>query len=1159
MINEQRISPFHPQLPTSVDVPYHWTGLYGSSKALVISRVAAAETTAPLIVVTADSLQAGRLVEELAFYLGHPSPVEILTFPDWETLPYDLFSPYQDIVSERLATLARLLALERGILVVPVTTLMQRLLPRDYLAAHSLVLNIGQRLDIENFRQTLTAAGYAFSPQVLEHGEAAIRGSLIDIYPMGADQPFRIDLFDDAIDSIRTFDPETQRSLEKTEGIRILPAREVALNEEGITRFRAGWRARFSGNPGQCPVYRDVSEGLAPAGVEFYLPLFYAQTHSLFDYVSGKALLFLDESVGEAAGSYWQDIEARYEQGRHDIERPLLAPQELFFDSDELSGFMQRFRRVYMSGTATSDLERACRYATTVPLQLPIDVRLPEPLGIFNRFIDGFRGRVLIVAESAGRRETLLEMFKQHDLRPALFTDWNAFLSAPDRLGLIVAPLEQGAIIENPPLAVISESQLFGDRVQQRRLRKRRQQDTEAIIRNLTELVPGAPVVHEDHGVGRYRGLVTLEVEGMPGEYICIEYAQGDKLYVPVAVLDLISRYTGVDPEHAPLHRLGSGQWDKARGKAAERARDVAAELLEIYARRAARTGYSFQLHDFEYLAFIQSFPFEETPGQLETIEAVFRDMQDSRPMDRLVCGDAGFGKTEVAMRAAFQAVQNGKQVALLVPTTLLAQQHNQNFRDRFADWPVRIESISRFRSGREQSQVLQGLADGSIDIVIGTHKLLQDTVIFRRLGLLIIDEEHRFGVRQKEKFKELRSGIDILTLTATPIPRTLNLALSGLRELSIIATPPSRRQSVKTFVHEWSNTLLREALLREIKRGGQVYFLHNQIETIDKTARDVEALLPEARVRIAHGQMPEKELEQVMLDFYHRRFNVLVCTTIIESGIDVPTANTIIINRADRFGLAQLYQLRGRVGRSHHRAYAYLIVPHHKAMTADAVKRIEAIEALEELGIGFTLATHDLEIRGAGEILGEEQSGHIQEIGFGLYMDLLERAIHALRTGQQPDLDRPLDHGAEINLHAPALIPEDYLPDVHSRLIMYKRIASARSDRELQDLQEEMIDRFGLLPAYTKNLFRVTELKLRANPLGIRKVDLGQEGGRLFFQERPNVDPGRIIALIQGEPQTYRMDGRDKLRISKDLPDIEHRAAMLDRLLDRISVRNAA
>jgi transcription-repair coupling factor (superfamily II helicase) len=784
---------------------------------------------------------------------------------------------------------------------------------------------------------------------------------------------------------------------------------------------------------------------------------------------------------------------------------------------------------------------------------------LPEPLGILKRFIDEFNGRILIAAESTGRRETLLEMFRQHDLQPVLYQDWSAFLSATDKIGVVTVALEQGAQINDPEFAIISESQLFGERVQQRRLRKRRQQDSEAIIKNLTELTTGAPVVHEDHGVGRYQGLVTLTVNDIPAEFISIEYAQSDKLYVPVASLDLISRYTGVDPEHAPLHRLGSGQWEKAKQKASQRVYDVAAELLDMHARRLARSGNSFTVDEHEYYAFIQSFPFEETPGQADAIKAVIEDMKESKPMDRLICGDAGFGKTEVAMRAAFIAVQNGRQVALLVPTTLLAQQHYQNFKDRFADWPVKIESLSRFRSNKDQEMVLQGLTDGTVDIVIGTHKLIQDNVKFQRLGLLIIDEEHRFGVRQKEKFKALRSEIDVLTLTATPIPRTLNMALSNLRELSIIATPPSRRLSVKTFVREWSNTLLREALLREIKRGGQVYFLHNQIDTIEKAAKEIEELMPEARVRIAHGQMPEKELEQVMLDFYHRRFNVLVCSTIIETGIDVPSANTIIINRADKFGLAQLYQLRGRVGRSHHRAYAYLIVPERKAITADAVKRLEAIESLEELGVGFTLATHDLEIRGAGEILGEEQSGQIHEIGFGLYMDLLERAVYALKAGKQPELDRPLDHGAEINLHIPALIPEDYLPDVHTRLIMYKRIASAKNITELQDLQEEMIDRFGLLPEYLKNLFRITELKLKANPIGIRKIDLGQRGGRLHFSSENRVDPGKIVQLIQSQPQVYKLDGQDKIRISKDLPDVIDRFTMLDNLLNEITVKNAA
>ncbi|MBI4006472.1 MAG: transcription-repair coupling factor, partial [Gammaproteobacteria bacterium] len=894
-------------------------------------------------------------------------------------------------------------------------------------------------------------------------------------------------------------------------------------------------------------------------GIEYYLPLFHQETNSLFDYVADNALIFLDENVTDIAESFWQDIEDRYEQMRHDVERPVLPPHGMFFTPDDVIRRIGPFAQVHITGMAQEEYDHAVNYATTLPPQLPVDARAAEPMAILKQFLDTFQGRILFVAESAGRRETLVELFQQQEIKPKLFTDWNNFLKGTEQLGLTIALLEHGAQIDNPGIAIISESQLFGERVMQRRLRKRRQQDSEAIIRNLTELTPNAPVVHEDHGVGRYQGLVTLTVADIPAEFICIEYAQGDKLYVPVSSLDLISRYTGVDPEHAPLHRLGSGQWEKIKKKAAERVYDVAAELLDLHARRAARAGFSFDLDENEYRAFIQSFPFEETPGQAEAISAVIDDMNQAKPMDRLVCGDSGFGKTEVAMRAAFIAVQNGKQVALLVPTTLLAQQHYQNFRDRFADWPVRIELLSRFRSGKEQEKVLNELKAGTVDIVIGTHKLIQDTIKFSRLGLLIIDEEHRFGVRQKEKFKALRAEIDILTLTATPIPRTLNMALSDLRELSIIATPPSRRLAVKTFVREWSSPLVREAMLREIKRGGQVYFLHNEIKTIEKTASEIRTLMPEAIIKVAHGQMSEKELEQVMLDFYHLRFNVLVCTTIIETGIDVPSANTMIVNRADKFGLAQLYQLRGRVGRSHHRAYTYLIVPERRAITADAVKRLEAIESLDELGVGFTLATYDLEIRGAGEILGEEQSGQIHEVGFGLYMDLLERAIHALKSGKQPELDRPLEHGAEINLHIAALIPEDYLPDVHARLIMYKRIASAKDEDELRNLQEEMIDRFGLLPEPVKNLFQITTLKLKANPLGIRKIDLGQQGGRLHFHSHTNIDPNRIIKLIQAEPQTYKLDGQDKLRINKELPDSRDRFATLDNLLNEIATRDAA
>ena len=1155
---KMRISPFHPQLPTKNGQHLYWGRLYGSSKALAISKVASG-TSAPILLITTDMQSANRLLDELIFYTDKHSDINILTFPDWETLPYDLYSPYQDIISERLATLARLPVFHNGIIVVPITTIMHRLMPKQFLLSHSLVLNTGDYLDTDSFKKQLCASGYVFNAQVMEHGDVAIRGSLIDIYPMGSSLPFRIDLFDNEVESLSTFDPETQRSIEKIESIDILPAREIPLIDEEIARFRKNWRIRFEGNPGQCPVYSDVSRGLAPAGIEYYLPLFYQETNSLLDYLADDALILLDEDTAGMAESFWQDIEDRYEQGRHDIERPLLAPREMFFEPADIQRRIESYLHVNVTSMEQGEHENTVNYATTIPTQLPIDARASIPLAILKRFLTEFEGRVLIVAESAGRRETILEVLGQDNIKPRIFSSWEEFLNDTEKLGLTIASLEQGAQINDPGLAIISEPQLFGDRVQQRRLRKRRHQDSEAIIRNLTELTLGSPVVHEDHGVGRYQGLITLTIADVMAEFIHIEYAQGDKLYVPVSSLELISRYTGVDPEHAPLHRLGSGQWEKAKKKASQRVYDVAAELLEMHARRASRPGQCFMVDESEYRAFIQSFPFEETPGQMEAISDVILDMKQDKPMDRLVCGDAGFGKTEVAMRAAFIAVQNGKQVALLVPTTLLAQQHFQNFRDRFADWPVNIELLSRFRSGKELNKTLAGMEEGTIDIVIGTHKLIQGNVKFNRLGLLIIDEEHRFGVRQKEKFKSLRAEIDVLTLTATPIPRTLNMALSNLRELSIIATPPSRRLSVKTFVREWNNTLLREALLREIKRGGQVYFLHNQIESIEKIAKEIELLIPEAHVNVAHGQMPEKQLEQIMQDFYHRRINILVCTTIIETGIDVPSANTIIINRADKFGLAQLYQLRGRVGRSHHRAYAYLIVPERKVITNDAAKRLEAIESLEDLGVGFTLATHDLEIRGAGEILGEEQSGQIQEIGFGLYMELLERAVHSLKSGQQPRLDRPLEHGAEVNLHIPVLIPEDYLQDVHMRLILYKRIASARDKNKLKDIQEEMIDRFGLLPEPTKNLFQITDLKLQANPLGIRKIDIGQQGGSLKFNQNALVDPNKIIGLIQSEPHIFKLDGKDKLRICKDLPEPIDRFTILKNLLDNIAIRDAA
>jgi transcription-repair coupling factor (superfamily II helicase) len=1153
-----RISPLQPVIPEAAGARCCWTRLYGASRSLALAA-AARIAARPLLVLAPDSVRADRIVEELKFFRDPREDWPILTFPDWETLPYDVFSPYQDIVSERLETLVTLPGLRRGVLVAPLSTAMHRLPPREYLQARSLMLAVGQRIDTAAFRRQLADIGYRTVGQVAEHGDIAVRGSLIDIYPMGARQPYRLDLLDDTIESIRVFDPETQRSLERVERVRLLPAQEVPLTDDAVARFRAGWRARFPGNPMNCPVYRDVSQGLAPAGIEYYLPLFYAETHSLFDYLADDAIVVTLDGAAEAAAEFWGDVERRYEQGRHDVERPLLPPADMFFAPSDLGRRLAAFAQVHIGDLDMDQAPAAIAFATSAPLGVPVTARAADPLAPLKRFAGEFGGRLLLVAESAGRREMLIDLLRAAGLEHKLVAGWSEFLVDTCPIGLAVASIEEGAQIDAPRIAVIGEAQLFGERAQQRRLRRRAARDAEAIIRDLTELRIGAPVVHEEHGIGRYRGLVTLCVDEVPAEFICIEYAEGDKLYVPVTALDRVSRYTGIDPDHAPLHRLGSGQWERARRRAAEQVCDVAAELLELHARRAARPGLEYAVDEEGYRAFSAIFPFEETPGQLDAIAAVLGDMRADRPMDRLVCGDSGFGKTEVAMRAAFIAVCNNRQVAVLTPTTLLAQQHYHNFRDRFADWPVRVELLSRFRAGREQQEVIEGLKRGVVDIVIGTHKLLQSGIEYAHLGLVIIDEEHRFGVRQKEKIKALRANVDVLTLTATPIPRTLNLALAGLRELSIISTPPARRLAVKSFVREWDDGLIREAILRELRRGGQAYFLHNKIENIGEIARRVESLLPEARVRIAHGRMPEQELERVMLDFYHRRFNVLVCTTIIESGIDVPNANTIIVNRADKLGLAQLYQLRGRVGRSHHRAYAYLIIPPRRALAADAVKRLEAIESLEELGVGFTLATHDLEIRGAGEILGEEQSGHIQEIGFGLYMDMLERAVRALKSGRPPDLERPLDSGAEINLHIPALLPEDYLPDVHERLILYKRIAGAADEDRLADLREEIIDRFGPLPPAAQNLFRVASLKLKAKPIGIRKIDFGPKGGRLYFHAQPAVDPQRVIHLIQSQPRAYRLDGADKLRILGEYPDAAARIGQLVSVLDQLSTRDAA
>ena len=1160
------LSPFKPKLPQAKGDRLRWTRLYGSSKALAIANTLESHP-GPLLIITPDNLIAERLASEIRFFCTDENfPIKV--FPDWETLPYDQFSPYHDIISDRLTILSQLPLMQRGVLIVSASTLMHRLPPQEYVKTNSFAIACGETINLDNFRKQLELSGYRYTSQVLEHGDFAIRGSLLDVFPMGSQAPVRIDLFDEEVETLRYFDPETQRSTEPLEKLEILPGHEFPLTEDGITFFRQSWREQFEGVAGDCSVYRDISDGIAAPGIEYYLPLFFDQTSTLFDFLPSETMIMFDDRVEQAAEHFWNEVTERHEQYDHDVNRPILPPEMIALRVDEVFAAIKQTPSVMLAGMDTEEDSNSkdkdnskgnkISFATTMPMKIPVDPRAEEPLGLLKRFLNNFDGRVLIAADSTGRRETLLDTFRRHDLRPVVFENWEDFLQGKGDLGITVASLEQGIQIDLPAIAVISETQMFGERVSQKRRRRRSGRDAEAIVKNLTELTIGAPVIHEDHGVGRYRGLTTLSAVEVTDEYLELEYADGDKLFVPVASLHLISRFSGVDPDHAPLHKLGSGQWQKAKSKAAQRVHDVAAELLEIYARREARKGHAFSIDEDAYRSFSQAFPFEETPDQQTTIEAVLEDMQAERPMDRLVCGDVGFGKTEVAMRAAFVAVNAGKQVAILVPTTLLAQQHYENFKDRFADWPIRVEQLSRFSSSKLTKETIEGLAQGKVDIVIGTHKLIQNDIKFKQLGLLIIDEEHRFGVRQKEKMKAMRSEVDILTLTATPIPRSLNMALTGTRELSIIATPPARRLAIKTFVREWKNETIKEAIIREISRGGQVYLLHNKVDTIEKMTREIADLVPEARVHFAHGQMRERELENVMKDFYHRRFNVLVCSTIIETGIDIPSANTIIINRADKFGLAQLYQLRGRVGRSHHRAYAYLIVPEVKTLTDDARKRLEAIEALEELGVGFTIATHDLEIRGAGEILGSDQSGHIQEIGFGMYTDMLERAVKALREGRQPELDRPLDHGTEIDLHIPALIPEDYLPDVHTRLIMYKRIASAEDEQELNEMREEVIDRFGLMPEQALNLFALTRLKIKATPLGIKKIDFGASGGRFIFNEQPNIDPGLIIRMIQTEPYNYKLENT-KLRVIKEMPDPEQRFEEINALLEQFMTRSAA
>ncbi|WP_115895776.1 transcription-repair coupling factor [Marinomonas pollencensis] len=1117
-------------------------GLDGSRKALQLLAIAK-QYKRPAVCITNTIAELNELEDELAFLSSGQQTV--LRFSDWETLPYDAFSPHQDIISQRLETLAKLSECDAPIILTTAASCLTRLCPKQHLDAQHFHVKEGQLLALEKLAKKLTDAGYLNVDNVHEHGEFSIRGALMDVFPMGASDPIRIDWFDNEIDSIRFFDVDTQRSTDKVSEIKMLPAKEFPTSAQGIQQFRQRFRERFETDPLSSPLYQDISSGIIPSGIEYYLPLFFTETSTFFDYLDPETLIVRMDTFNEQVASVQLDYRSRHESLSYDIERPILKPEEICLREDELFSHLNQYASVIFSEQGDN--------ANYRPLdEVKIESKSPTPLGNLSRFLDHSSARVLIVAESAGRREALLELLKKHKIQPDYCEDWSHFLTTKKNLCITEGNIGRGFQIKND-IALIAESEILGERVSQKRRRKQGDVNEDAIIRNLTELRLNAPVVHIDHGVGRYLGLTNLQIDGQETELLTLGYANDAKLYVPVSSLQLISRYTGADEDTAPLHKLGSDKWSVAKQKAAEKARDTAAELLEIYAKREARVGHAFSKPDDQYELFAAGFPFEETPDQQLAIDAVIQDMSAPKPMDRLVCGDVGFGKTEVAMRAAFLAVEGGKQVAVLVPTTLLAQQHYENFCDRFADWPVEVELLSRFRSGKQSSAAIKRLEEGKADIVIGTHKLIQGDINFANLGLVIIDEEHRFGVKQKDQFKALRAEVDILTLTATPIPRTLNMSLSGIRDLSIIATPPAKRLSVKTFIKQKDDYQIKEAILRELHRGGQIYYLHNDVQTIEKAAADLTELIPEARVIVGHGQMRERELEQVMSDFYHKRANVLVCSTIIETGIDIPNANTIIIERADKFGLAQLHQLRGRVGRSHHQAYAYLLTPQDRKLTKDAEKRLEAITLADTLGAGFTLATHDLEIRGTGELLGDGQSGHIEHIGFSLFMEMLDRAVKSLKNGESPNVDISSPALTDINLRIPALIPEDYLGDVHSRLILYKRIASATTEEDLKDLQVEMIDRFGLLPEATKNLFRQTDIKLKAEKLGITKIEANQKEGKIFFNSTTPVDPMKLIRLIQTKPDQYKLVGSDTLKYIAPMMNAEARFQQTYKTLEQL------
>ena len=1140
--------------------PVCWSGLHGAAEGLAIAR-AGQTHDAPVVVVADDARRLRVLAEEITFFIGSDSTVPIIQFPGWECLPYDTVSPHPDITSERLKTLALLPRASRGILLLSASTFCQRLPPCEYVSGQSFILESGSVVESVHLKNQLATAGYLSVSQVFYPGEFAVRGGVIDIYPMGSDQPFRLDLFGDQIERIRFFDPESQKSTETTGSIELLPAREYPTDDDAIAVFRSNFRKRFDGDPHRHLVYRALSEKRLPVGLDYFWPLFFDQNATILDYLDDRALLILDRRYRDSIDSHWAVINDRYSLVSMDPERSPLAPQLLFLEPSEVDRQISGRRVAYFGTGVEQTGQNVIEHNSQVPDVYAADIRSPEPFAPLLHRIEHSDDRAILVMSSPGRSETVNELLESNGHLVHRLDSWSQFLDAKHtRLGSIVAPLERGAVLGDKAIEVISEPQIFGagKNLQERKSKPRR--DPEKIIQSLVELQLNDPITHEEHGVGRYRGLQVLEIQGTENEFLVVEYLKGDRLFVPVLNLHTVSRYLGGDAETAPLHRLGSDSWRQAKERAKQQTRDVAAELLVTQASRSARKGHSFHVSIEDYANFVSRFPYAETEDQKDVMQEVLQDLESDRPMDRLVCGDVGFGKTEIALRAAFVAVDNSRQVAVLVPTTLLAQQHFHTFRDRFAHLPVVVELLSRFRSRSESQNILQRLHEGSVDIVIGTHRLLQKDVNFLDIGLLIVDEEQRFGVRQKERLKALRETVDILTLTATPIPRTLNVSIGGLREISLITTAPEERIAIQTFIRESNDGLVREACLREIQRGGQVYFLHNEVRTIESTAERLGSLLPEARISVAHGQMPERDLDRVMQGFYHQRYDLLVCSTIIESGIDVPNANTIIINRADRFGLAQLHQLRGRVGRSHHQAYAYLLIPRLDSLNSNALKRLEAIESLVDLGAGFTLASHDLEIRGAGELLGEQQSGSIDEIGFTLYAEYLRRAIEEVSTNQLTSESQQVmsaDHPAEIDLNLPTLFPDHYIPDVHTRLVLYKRIGGIKELEVLYDLQLETIDRFGLLPDQSKALFRIANLKIKATKLGINKITLDTRSGKLLFGPNVAVDPVRIVNLVSQNSGQYAMRGSSELDILAHLPEPEERIEFIDNLLDQIKGQN--